>query len=81
MNHTLLASEQVTISLHANFPAPGAPGVTLSPSGTFRWSAEGSTGVRLHAYGDGMDFTPLFSLRTIRKSLLRRDEKTYGKEV
>ncbi|KAI0004612.1 hypothetical protein BJV74DRAFT_763147 [Russula compacta] len=69
------SSEHVTISLHANVPTPGAPGVTVQPSSTFSWSAEGSTGVRQYAYRDGLAFTPLFSLRTIKKSLLRRTGK------
>ncbi|KAH9969330.1 hypothetical protein BJV74DRAFT_867972 [Russula compacta] len=75
------SKEHVTISLHANAPA-GTPVVNASISGAFHWSAEGSTGTSHSAYGDDYDYTPLFSLRKIRKARLRRDKgKSQGEEV
>lgn len=78
---TLLAKEHVTISLHASAPA-GTPVVNASISAGFHWSAEGSNGTSHSGYGDDYDYTPLFSLRKIRKARQRRDKgKSQGEEV
>jgi hypothetical protein len=81
MNEFLLASEQVTVDLRANFTHPAAPGINVNPSMTFSWSAEGCAGVRQYAYQSDAVYTPLFCLRSIRRPWLRRDEMGLGKEA
>jgi hypothetical protein len=71
---SLLAKEQVTVNLRANFTHPTAPGINVNPSLTFSWSTEGCTGVRQYAYQPDAVYTPLFHLRSVRKPLLRRGE-------
>lgn len=77
----LLAKEQVTVNLRANFTHPAAPGISVDPSVTFSWSTEGCTGVRQYAYQPDAVYTPLFHLRSVRKPLLRRGENGPGKEA
>ena len=69
-----LASEQVTVNLRATASHPAAPGVNMNAAVSFSWSAEGSTGVRQYAYQLEPVYTPLFSLKSIRKPLFRRAE-------
>lgn len=80
MLFSLLANEQLTVSLHKNVPAPADSSTDTTPPVTFNWSAEGSTGVRQYAYRHEAVYTPLLRMRSIRKPLLRRDEKGLGKD-
>ncbi|KAI0004598.1 hypothetical protein BJV74DRAFT_881176 [Russula compacta] len=74
------SSEQMTVSLHKSVPAPAGSGTNTTPPVTFNWSAEGSAGVRQYAYKPGAVYTPLLRMRSIRRPLLRRDEKGPGEE-
>ena len=76
----LLASEQVTIGLRANVDTPASSGADNIPSPAYSWFAEGTTGVRQHAYRPESVYTPLYCMKFIRKPLLRRDEKPQGPE-
>ena len=71
----LLASEVVTIGMRAN---PASSGADNKPSPAYSWFAEGTTGVRQHAYRADAVYTPLYCMKFIRKPLLRRDEKPQG---
>jgi hypothetical protein len=73
----LLASEQVTIGLRANVNTPASSGVDTP---AYSWFAEGTAGVRQHAYRADAVYTPLYCMKFIRKPLLRRDEKPQGPE-
>jgi hypothetical protein len=75
-----LASEQVTIGLRANVNTPASSGSDNRPSPPYSWFAEGTAGVRQHAYRADAVYTPLYCMRFIRKPLLRRDEKPQGPE-
>jgi hypothetical protein len=76
----LLASEQVTIGLRANVNTPASSGADNKPSPAYSWFAEGTAGVRQHAYRPDSVYTPLYCMKFIRKPLLRRDEKPQGPE-
>jgi len=69
------ASETVTVSLRV-----AVPGVAVNPGVNIGWLADGCTGVRQQAYRPGAVYTPLFSLKSLRKHLLRRDESSSGTE-
>jgi len=45
------------------------------------WTNEGCTGVSQYAYRPDLVYTPLFSLRSIRRPLWRRDEGGLGVEA
>jgi hypothetical protein len=77
----LLASEQVTVDLRANFTHPAAPGINLNSSVSFGWSAEGCNGVRQFAYQPDAVYTPLFCLRSIKRSMFRRGEQVLRREA
>jgi hypothetical protein len=70
---SLSASEQVTISLHANLNRP-TPGVNMPPQAPFIWSSQGTSGICHSVYRPSGSYTPLFSLKSVRRPLLRRDE-------
>ena len=74
----LLASEVVTIGMRANVNTPGTSGADNKPSPAYSWFAEGTTGVRQHAYRTDAVYTPLYCMKFIRRPLLRRDEKPQG---
>jgi len=74
-------SEHVTIGLRPNVPNPAAPSTDTQPAPAFSWYAEGSAGVRQHAYRADPVYTPLFCMKKIRRPLLRRDEKGQGPEA
>jgi hypothetical protein len=67
------ASEQVTISLHANLNRP-TPGANNPPQAPFIWSSQGTPGICHHVYRASGSYSPLFALRSVRRPLLRRDE-------
>ncbi|KAH9969490.1 hypothetical protein BC827DRAFT_1262721 [Russula dissimulans] len=74
------SKEQVGVGLRAHVPIPVAPGVNISPAVNVQWFHEGPTGVRQFAYKPDPVYTPLFCMKSIRKSLERRDENDPGKD-
>jgi len=74
------SKEQVAVGLRAHAPIPVAPGVNISPAVNVQWFHEGPTGVRQFAYKPDSVYTPLFCMKSIRKSLDRRDESEFGKD-
>ena len=75
------ANENVAISLRTNITVPVGPGITTNPAMNIGWTNEGCTGVSQYAYRPDLVYTPLFSLRSIRRPLWRRDEGGLGVEA
>jgi len=72
----LLVSEKVSMSLRRKDKQVCA-GVDDSTSQTIRWFAKGCAGNRQHAYQPDGVYTPLYSMKQIRKSLLKQSCDVY----
>lgn len=63
--------EQVAVSLRASLP----PQVSnVNPALDVGWMAHGTSGIGQQGYHSGAIYTPLFSLRSIKKGVVRRGE-------
>jgi hypothetical protein len=66
-----LVHEQVAVSLRASLP----PQVSnVNPALDVGWMAHGTSGIGQQGYHSGAIYTPLFSLRSIKKGVVRRGE-------
>jgi hypothetical protein len=62
-------SEQVAVGLRANLPSPLS---NINPALGEGWMAHGTTGIGQQGYQSSAIYTPLFSLRSLQKRLVRR---------
>ena len=67
-----LVSEQVAVGLRANLP-PSLSNLNTALGGG--WMAHGTTGIGQQGYESSAVYTPLFSLRSLHKRLVRRGEE------
>ena len=67
-----LDKEQVAVGLRANLPPPVS---RVNPALGVGWMAHGTIGIGQQGYQSDAVYTPLFSLRSLMKGMVRRGER------